>query len=201
MTLIVAAPPTYEPERRYILGVVLSEWLGLDWELRPEERSDVRVTLAGDGSRHLLLPEGIFATDPAAWLSAASLPQSPLPWREIEGRRLPVLYGPRPAPATIIAHDDGAVDVGVDVLGSAFFMLARYEEMAVGARDAYGRFPASSSVADRDGFLEVPIVDAYVELLWSALRRLWPRLERRRRSFRLALTHDVDDPLASLGRT
>jgi hypothetical protein len=202
MTLIVAVPPTYEPERRYILGVILSEWLGLDWELATEERSDVRVTLAGDaGSRHLTLPEGLFATDPAAWLTEASLPPSPLPWTEIDGRSLPVLYGPRPLPSTVVSEHDDAVRVAIDVLGSAFFMLTRYEEVAIGARDAYGRFPVSSSVADREGFVGVPIVDAYVELLWSALRRLWPRLERRRRDFRLAFTHDVDDPLASLGRT
>jgi hypothetical protein len=124
-----------------------------------------------------------------------------LPWREIEGRRLPVLYGPRPVPWTVVSGDEGSAHVAIDVVGSAFFMLTRYEEVAVGARDAYGRFPVSSSVADREGFVGVPIVDAYVELMWSALRRLWPRLERRRRSFRLALTHDVDDPLASLGRT
>jgi hypothetical protein len=202
MTLIVAAPPTYEPERRYILGVVLSEWLGLDWELRLEERADVRVTVAGEeGSRQLSLPDGLFATDPEAWLTEASLPASPLPWTEFDGRRLPVLYGARLAPSPVISQNGEALDVRVDVLGSAFFMLTRYEEVAVGARDAYGRFPASASVADREGFVGVAIVDAYVELLWSALRRLWPRLERRPRSFRLALTHDVDDPLASLGRT
>jgi hypothetical protein len=202
MTLIVAAPPTYEPERRYILGVVLSEWLGLNWQLRPEERSDVRVTLAGDaGSRYVSFPEGLFATDAGAWLTAPSLPPSPLSWREMEGRRLPVLYAPGPLPSPVVCEDDGGIRVGIDVLGSIFFMLTRYEEVVVGARDAYGRFPASSSVAHREGFVGLPIVDAYVEVLWSALRRLWPRLERRRRSFRLALTHDVDDPLASLGRT
>jgi uncharacterized protein DUF7033 len=202
MTLIVAAPPTYEPERRYILDVVLSEWLGLDWQLRTEERSDVRLTTAGDeGGGRLTLPEGLFATDTAAWLTEASLPASPLPWREIDGRRLPVLYGAHPLPSAALVHDADAVALGVDVLGSAFFMLTRYEEIAVGARDAYGRFPAAASVAGREGFIRVALVDAYVELLWGALRRLWPRLERRPRSFRLALTHDVDDPLASMGRT
>jgi hypothetical protein len=202
MTLIVAAPPTYEAERRYILGVLLSEWLGLDWELRVEERPDVRVTLAGEGGpRRLSLPEGLFATDATDWLTEASLPATPLAWTEIGGRRLPVLYGAQPAPPTMVSDDGEAVDLGVDVLGSAFFMLTRYEEVAVGARDAYGRFPASSSLADREGFVRVAIVDEYVELLSSALQRLWPGLERRPRSFSLALTHDVDDPLASLGRT
>ena len=202
MTLIVAAPPTYEPERRYILGVVFSEWLGLDWQLRQEERSDVTVSLAGEeSSRQLVLPEALFATDAAAWLTEASLPAPPLPRREIDGRSLPVLYGAPPMPATVISEQGDAVRVAVDVLGSAFFMLTRYEEMAVGERDAYGRFPAFASLAEREGFVRVAIVDAYVELLWGALRRLWPGLERRPRSFRLALTHDVDDHLASMGRT
>jgi hypothetical protein len=202
MTLIVAAPPTYEPERRYILDVVLSDWLGLGWQLRTEERSDVALSLAGeDGSRRLTLPEALFATDPAAWLTEASLPASPLAWREIDGRLLPVLYGARPVPPTLISEDGEAVHIAVDVLGSAFFMLTRYEEMAVGERDGYGRFPASASLAEREGFIRMAIIDAYVELLWGALRRLWPGLERRARNFRLALTHDVDDPLASMGRT
>jgi len=202
MTLIVAAPPTYEPERRYILGVVLSEWLGLDWVLRTEERSDVALSLAGEqGSRQLILPDSLFATDATAWLTEASLPASPVPWREIDGRRLPVLYGAQPVPPAVISEDGEAVHVAVDVFGSAFFMLTRYEEMVVGERDGYGRFSASASLAGREGFLRVAIVDAYLELLWGALRRLGPGLERRPRSFRLALTHDVDDPLASMGRT
>ena len=33
MTVLVEAPRSYEPERRYILEVVLSDWLGLDWRL------------------------------------------------------------------------------------------------------------------------------------------------------------------------
>jgi hypothetical protein len=47
----------------------------------------------------------------------------------------------------------------------------------------------------------MPIVDAYVEVLWQALHGLCPRLERRRGDFRIALSHDVDRPLASLGRS
>ena len=48
-------------------------------------------------------------------------------------------------------------------------MLTRYEELVVPDRGAHDRFPAAASVAVREGFLEIPIVDAYVELLWGAL--------------------------------
>ena len=60
---------------------------------------------------------------------------------------------------------------GVDVFGGAFLMLTRYEEVVVPTRDSYGRFPASASVAHREGFLGLPVVDVYVELRWTPLRR------------------------------
>ena len=77
-------------------------------------------------------------------------------------------------------------------------MLTRYEELVIADRDGYGRFPASASIAGRAGFLGTPVVDAYVELLWEALQRTWPGLRRSPRAFEVVLTHDVDDPLATL---
>lgn len=196
MTLIVEAPPTYEPERRYVLDVLLREWLGLEWRLRLGARRAVRLSLPGAGPGHVLLPEGLFSTEERDWLTPAALPRRPL--ARCEG--LPVLWGWDPPAPALVAADGEEVRVGVDVLGGAFFMLTRYEEMVVADRDVHGRFPAASSLAHQEGFLDMPIVDAYVELLWNALRRAWPRLTRRARAYRTAVTHDVDDPLALLGR-
>jgi hypothetical protein len=179
VTLLVEAPAGYEPERRYILGIVLGDWLGLDWELRTADRGDVRIGLAEEpAGRTVVLPDVLFSTPPEQWLTADSLPSV---WWTSD---LPVLYG--------------TDQLGVDVFGSAFFMLTRYEELVVADRDQYGRFPAASSIAARAGFLGTPIVDACVELLWDALERTWPRLRRRPRTFEVLLTHDVDDPLATL---
>jgi hypothetical protein len=186
VTLLVEARAAYEPERRYILEVVLGEWLGLDWELRAADRDEVRIGLAEDpDGRSVLVPDVLFATRPEDWLTVASLP----PMRSAND--LPILYGAAPA-------QPGLQRLEVDVFGSAFFMLTRYEELVVDERDGFGRFPAASSVAARGGFLGIPIVDAYVELLWDALQRTWPRLQRRPRAFEVLLTHDVDDPLATL---
>jgi hypothetical protein len=195
MALEVEAPGSYEPERRYILDVLLGERLGLDWRLQIREREDVRIAVAGDPDHCVLVPDVLFATPPADWLTPSALPGRPLVWRE----RLPVLYGAPEATALIIPQPEG-VELTVDVFGTAFFMLSRFEERVVPARDRYGRFAATSSLAHAEGFLGLPIVDAYVEVLWSALQRLWPRLERRPGHFRVALSHDVDRPLASVGR-
>jgi hypothetical protein len=102
----------------------------------------------------------------------------------------------------------GAVAVGadeihlhVDLFGSAFFMLTRYEEVARPVDDGHGRFPATASLAYRAGFLDRPVVNEYVELLWACLSRLWPRLRRRQRSSRFLLSHDVDWPVVTRGRS
>ncbi|WP_420819557.1 polysaccharide deacetylase family protein [Paenibacillus pinistramenti] len=91
---------------------------------------------------------------------------------------------------------------GIDLFGSSFFMLTRYEEAAeVSIRDRHDRFPASGSAAARDGFLHRPVVNEYAELLWAALQQLWPGLARKRRRFRLQVSHDVDVPFLAMGRS
>ncbi|MGZ6708055.1 MAG: polysaccharide deacetylase family protein [Solirubrobacteraceae bacterium] len=199
MNLLVEAPAGREPERRYILDVVLADWLGLQWRLAVTEREDVRLTREGDAQgRSVVMPDVLFATPSNAWLERSSLPASPVPWRD----GLPVLYGRASLPGDALIRIDGdTAELSVDVFGSAFFMLSRYEELAVPERDERGRFAATASVAHREGFLQMPIVDAYVDLLWEALQALWPALDRRPRRYRVALTHDVDDPLAVRGRT
>ena len=122
MTLLVEARAAYEPERRYILEVVLGEWLGLDWELRAADRDEVRIGLAEDaGGPSVLVPDVLFATRPEDWLTVASLP----PMRSAND--LPILYGAPPA-------QPGLQRLEVDVFGSAFFMLTRYEELAIAER-------------------------------------------------------------------
>jgi hypothetical protein len=206
MTLVVEAPAPHEPERRYILDVVLADWLGLDWRLEVRERRDVAIALEGDAEGRLVLPDTFFSAPEESWLEPRSLPAAPLARLPVpdlaasplaRGERLPVLYG---AGHELVRGEPPALDLGVDVLGGCFFMLSRYEERVLPAHDGFGRFPAAASVAAREGFLGLPLADAYAELLWAALHRLWPRLERRRRAYRVVLTHDVDDPLASLGR-
>jgi hypothetical protein len=103
---------------------------------------------------------------------------------------VPVLFG---APGFKI---DGSGDAALelDVFGSAFFMLARYEETTNAERDEHGRFPADASLAWRMDFLDRPIVDEYVEILWAAMKRLWPGLERKQRMPRTFISCDVDLP-------
>jgi len=112
--------------------------------------------------------------------------------------QIPVLYGRCTDAPGFFEIDAGGCRLGLDVFGSAFFALTRYEEVARDDRDKHGRFPAARSLAVQAGMAERPIVNEYCEILWSCLHRLWPGLTRKRRVFRILPSHDVDHPFAFL---
>ncbi len=165
-------------------------------QLVEEERDDVELTTEGEVGR-VRIADALFRTSESAWLTAAALPSGPLPrWNlSADGladaavaTELPVLYGGAP----FLRVRDGEVDLGLDVLGSVFFLLTRYEEVASRMRDERDRFPAAASLAVREGFADRPLANEYVEILWRVMTRVWPRLQRRKRVFAERPTHDVD---------
>ena len=203
--LRLAHPPTFSAERAYIFEVLLGQFLGIPYVAVTEEREDVRITCLDDpDGRELRLVDDFFAQPEADWLTPRSMPQRPLPrWTVDESSItaplvhpvLPILYGKPCANGSYLQADDGRITIGIDIAGSSFFLLTRYEEIVNKTRDDRERFPAHASLAWQEGFLDRPIVNEYVEILWSCLRQLWPGLKRKSRRFQVMLSHDVDWPL------
>jgi hypothetical protein len=176
--------------------------LGLEHALEPGPPGGIRITLAGDADgRAVSLPDGLLGISAADWLTPGSVPAAPPVWLEPtpDAPRLPVLFGVQPADPRAVQPDDGGATVPGDLLGSAFFLLTRYEEAIPGARDAHGRNRAADAVAGLAGLVGRPLVDEYADVLWAALSACWPRLERRRTSYAVRVSHDVDHPFATLG--
>lgn len=206
--LHVRVPDGRLSEREYIISVFLGDFLGLQHRISVEERADTAITFDGDEERRLLcIADVLLQTPEPHWLKPESMPQLPLErWSPLDlpfsipelAEPLPVLFGSA-KPGAGVQIDGSEVTCGIDIFGSGFFMLTRYEEIAVDRRDAFDRFPATASIAYRDGFLHRPIVNEYLEILWAAMKFLWPQLERRQRSYRAVLSHDVDWPLVTLG--
>lgn len=209
-TLVVWHPDTYLPERYYVMDTLLHEFLGLEYEAHAAPQRNTSITVSGDSQRKCLtLEDVLFQVPDDEWLSQRSLPVRPLlRWRvsddlpeaRVVSPDVPVIYG-NPYPSqSFFNQTERKISLGLDIFGSAFFMLTRYEELVKRERDEHGRFPGSASLAFQNGFLERPIIDEYVEVVWSCMERLWPGLRRKKREYRLVLSCDVDQPLATLGK-
>jgi len=206
MTIIrVKHPDSYLQERTYIYDVVLGDFLGLEYVLERDDTQVTSISLIGDQQeRALHVEDTLFRLPFDRWMTVGSLPGEHVEVFATPDRlmqlyplktSIPVMYGRCLEGGSYYSEEpDGEARLTVDVFGSAFFMLARLEELIVTSRDQHGRFPAHLSTASRAGFLDRPIVNECVDLLWSAILRQWPRLRRRRRTYRVELSHDVDHP-------
>ncbi len=80
----------------------------------------------------------------------------------------------------------------LDIFSASFFMLTRWEEYVNKNRDSHDRFPAYESLAFKQGFLDRPVVNEYVEELKSMLFEVDDSLAFKEREFKMLLTHDID---------
>ena len=191
-------PSGYESERHYVFHVLLGEFLGLEWQSEETDRDDVRL-FSSDGGE-IVMPDILFQTNEDSWLQKDSLPQLPLAIDESH-KELPLIYGQLLENETSVLESGTRTEIGIDIFGSAFFMLTRYEELINPILDSHTRFAGRSSIAHKQEFLERPIINEYLELLWGAMKKLWPSLERKERSYKLFLTHDVDHPAWVAGKS
>lgn len=208
MRFLVRVPANLLAERAYAAHVLLSEFLGLKIDVRPERRTDTLISRHDGSPAALTVADGFFENAEQSWGKSESLPRLPLAtWivppecrtAELGRKRIEVLYGKRVDTDGYVRLSSDRIDLGLDVFGSAFFMLTRYEEVVVRERDAHGRFPAPCAVSERAGFSRHPIVNEYTEILWQCIRRLWPSARRKERASRVLLTHDVDVPFSRAG--
>ncbi|MGJ7031981.1 polysaccharide deacetylase family protein [Niabella hirudinis] len=82
--------------------------------------------------------------------------------------------------------------LGFDVFAAAFYLLSRYEEYLPFEKDRYGRFPATQSVAYKNGFLNIPLINHWIQLLKQQLSGLFPDEPFRQAIFRFIPTYDID---------
>jgi hypothetical protein len=102
---------------------------------------------------------------------------------------IPILFG---SPGLV--KNNNHIHLNLDIFGSAFFMLSRYEELISKKRDNHDRFPAKESISYKANFLNRPIIDEYTEILWACLFKLWPDLKRKHYKSEIFLSCDVDQP-------
>jgi hypothetical protein len=87
----------------------------------------------------------------------------------------------------------GSPDFAYDVPAAIFWMISRYEEYNSSHTDEHGRFKSDASLAFKEGFLRIPIVEKWAVELRGKLLGFFPGVEMNPRQFRFATTIDVDN--------
>ena len=192
-------------EIRYILDILLNDFLGIEFDIESFDSDIIEISQidSNNGSSKLTLDASFFHKIKKNWLNIKSMPDLPLSvWTPSKDNilatlispEIPILFG---SPGLI--RKKNHIHLNVDIFGSAFFMLSRYEEAIIKDRDKHNRFPATSSIAFKEGFLNRPIVNEYLEILYKCLKSLWPNLKRKKYDFKKIISCDVDHPFDIVG--
>jgi len=196
-------PSSYINERRYIHGVIFNHWLDIKYSEEIHELDYTIISFSSEKEKKkIILEDGLFSIPRDKWLSKESLPKCPLshidlstmPFKDaVYNLKLPIIYGKK---GNNIHINGDTIHIEIDILGSIFFMISRYEEIVKQTYDAHERFYAKASLAYEARFLNRPIVNEYLDLLCHCLKILCPNIKFRERSYKLFLTHDVDCPFS-----
>jgi hypothetical protein len=172
------------PRLRYIAGIILSDMLGLPWEIVTDKRKLGKHPAINYSNEKI---QGSFRICPDELLFETGIRAREISVTDWQG--LPVFFQGNPDS-----------DIPFDIFAASFYLISRYEEYLDHEPDEFGRFRASSSLAFRHGFLGIPLVDLWSKELARTLLRKFQSLTFRRNEYRAMLTIDTDQPFAYLGR-
>jgi hypothetical protein len=201
MNLKIKIPNFCLNEQKYILDILLREFLGINFVVETFEGNFIEITRSGyfvetSNLTKLTLDASFFYKAKQDWLQPQSMPVLPLvTWAPAHDGikanlvlpNVPVLYG---SPGLV--NNGNHIHLNLDIFGSAFFMLSRYEEAITKNRDEHERFTAYLSNAYKNNYLNRPLVNEYVEIVKQSMSKLWPDLKFVERKFSINVSHDVD---------
>lgn len=83
-------------------------------------------------------------------------------------------------------------ELGFDVFAASFYLLSRYEEYLPHQKDMYGRYGHENSLAFKEGFLDLPLINIWLQHFKKALKQKFPLLTTHNSPFTFLPTYDID---------
>ncbi len=172
------------------LNCILNERFGNQWKL---EKDKYGISLKLLGSEGLIffddicinfyeaksdLPFTLWDAQFEGWHSALD---KPIPCPGFKNLKKPLIEKKR---NKYLVH--------YDILGLTYWMLARVEEINRLDLDIHQRFPARSSHAYKNRYLDRPVVDEWLHILAQVIKKQWPGIKLLKHDFQMIISHDVD---------
>ncbi len=191
--ITITFPANNIKERLYTLSVIFKEFLKIPHQLSQGSSTDTQTTIELENREKIIIKDHFFSKFPKelSYLKRENIPTNIEYFsHNLLENSIPVLFG---QPKVEKSAKESIIYI--DIFATIFFMLSRWEEYVEKNRDKHERFSHKDSLAYRFNFLERPIVNEYIEFLWSLLRQHGCKERREKREFSLILTHDVDEIL------
>jgi hypothetical protein len=187
MILLIYSPRTSE-RLEFISDVVFNRLLGVDFRITGSWEEYQNHTGPGFSYSFSAPPEGEFMEAHSLLWETKISPQ-PISVSVVDG--LPVFFrGSHPLSL-----------LPFDLFAASFYLVSRYEEYLPHTVDRHGRFPATESVALRENFLHLPLVNLWCERLRNKLKSRFPDLVFKPPPYRFIPTIDVDHTWCYRGRS
>jgi peptidoglycan/xylan/chitin deacetylase (PgdA/CDA1 family) len=184
----IQIPDNYVLERKYIISVLMEDFLGLGINISVDDILDYHILLPNGGK--LIFKDHFFNhIIEESYLNEKYLPQSPV-FHKSEftiKSDLPILYG-----GIGFEKSNETIEVDADIFASSFFLLTRWEMIVSQKRDKHLRFPDAESYLRKNNLHQRALVNEYTECLWNLLTSLDDKLIRKQRKYELVITHDID---------
>ena len=87
-------------------------------------------------------------------------------------------------------------DYPFDIFAAVFYLLSRYEEYLPHEKDQYGRYAHKNSIAFRENFLHLPLINIWLEDFKQALKKRISNLNFKQSTFCFQPTYDIDEAYA-----
>lgn len=185
------------------LNAILCERLNKELVLVQFESGYLLITLPGSAASVRIDSKPEIFSQASSNLPCSSWNPETEGWRSTLGMPIPT-PGAERISLPLIEKTDTNYIIHYDMLGLAYWMLSRQEEVGRTDLDNHGRFPAMSSHAYKHGYLERPVVDEWFAILAQVVQRTWPQLVLVKTTFSVRVSHDVDTParygFSSVGR-
>jgi hypothetical protein len=79
-----------------------------------------------------------------------------------------------------------------DIFSSSFYLLSRYEEYVFPSFDIHNRFKAEESLAFKNNFLQIPLVDYWAKKLGEIIQKQYPQINYQQSNYTEIHTLDID---------
>jgi hypothetical protein len=165
------------PRLQYVANLIFKELLGTKISIVTDavyfnNYDGVKINYSNESF------DGVFSVQPHALLFENSIQQQPIECFELNGT------------TAFFKTDKG--DHPFDIFAATFYLISRYEEYLPYEKDAYGRYSHTNSLAFKQNFLSLPLVNIWVNELAETLKYKFPLFSFQFPAFSFQPTYDID---------